>query len=162
MHEAQSECEGNGLSRVMQPAAAGHALALLGLLLLLMLAPVPADRAQTPGSTIGPAGGQHLYYPGRADSDMSGDYDPIMMERRMNALNNERQKEMVSDTDKLLKLAKELNDEIAAKNTSSLTLDQLHKIAEIEKLARGVKEKMADGTGQMGPAVSAPNIYPPH
>jgi hypothetical protein len=90
----------------------------------------------------------------------SGDLDPIMMERRMNALNKERQKEMVSDTNELLKLAKELNDEIAARDTGGLTPEQLHKIAEIEKLARGVKEKMVDGTGQSGPSVSAPVIYP--
>jgi hypothetical protein len=97
-----------------------------------------------------------------SDPSSAGDYDPIMMERRMTALNNERQKEMVSDTNKLLKLAKEVNDEIAARDTGGLTPDQLHKIAEIEKLARGVKDKMADGTGQTGPSVSAPVLYPNH
>ena len=83
-----------------------------------------------------------------------------MMERRIRALNNERQKEMVSDTNKLLKLAQELNDEIAAKNAGTLTFDQLHKIAQIEKLARGVKEKMAIGVGQPGPTVAAPSFNP--
>ena len=68
---------------------------------------------------------------------------PSMMERRIRALNNERQKEMVTDTNKLLKLAQDLNDEIAAKNAGTLTFDQLRKIAEIEKLAHSVKEKMA-------------------
>jgi hypothetical protein len=45
-----------------------------------------------------------------ADPAAPGDFDPTMMERRIRALNNERQKDMVSDTDKLLKLAQELND----------------------------------------------------
>lgn len=94
------------------------------------------------------------------DPSGSGEYDPIMMEHRMTALNNERQKELVSDTNKLLKLAKEVNDEIAASDTGGLTPQQLQKIAEIEKLARGVKDKMADGTGQMGPSISAPVMYP--
>ncbi len=81
----------------------------------------------------------------------SGNYDPTQMERRLNALNRERQKELISDTNKLLKLVMDLNDQIAANNTGTLTWDQLHKMAEIEKLARNVKEKMADGVGQMGP-----------
>jgi len=97
------------------------------------------------------------------DPATPGDYDPIMMERRIRALNDERQKDMVSDTDKLLKLAQELNDEIAAKNAGTLTFDQLHKIAEIEKLARSVKEKMADGVGQPPPVgPQAPLVFPTH
>jgi hypothetical protein len=55
-----------------------------------------------------------------------------------------------------------LNDEVAANNTGSLTWDQLHKMAEIEKLARNVKEKMADGVGQMGPPPDNPIAMPPH
>jgi hypothetical protein len=94
------------------------------------------------------------------DPSASDNYDPTMMERRLNALNRERQKEMISDTNKLLKLAVELNDEIAANNTGTLTWDQLHKMAEIEKLARNVKEKMADGVGQMGPTLEAPITLP--
>jgi hypothetical protein len=96
------------------------------------------------------------------DPSSSDNYDPTMMERRLNALNRERQKEMISDTNKLLKLAMELNDEIAANNTGSLTWDQLHKMAEIEKLARNVKEKMADGVGQIGPTPEAPITLPAH
>lgn len=96
-----------------------------------------------------------------ADPAAPGDFDPTMMERRIRALNNERQKDMVSDTDKLLKLAQELNDEIAAKNAGTLTFDQLHKIAEIEKLAHSVKEKMADAVGQPTPAGrQVPLVFP--
>jgi hypothetical protein len=96
------------------------------------------------------------------DPSASDNYDPTMMERRLNALNRERQKEMISDTNKLLKLAIELNDQIAANNTGSLTWDELHKMAEIEKLARNVKDKMADGVGQMGPTPETPIAIPPH
>jgi hypothetical protein len=84
-----------------------------------------------------------------------GSLDPMMAERRMRALNAERQRQMVSDTDKLLKLAKELNSEVATTSSDSFTPDQLHKIAEIEKLARSVRERMTAGTGE------APNMLPP-
>ena len=43
----------------------------------------------------------------------------------MRALNTERQKQMVSDTDKLLKLARELNDEVAKANTGTLTIGRI-------------------------------------
>ncbi len=80
----------------------------------------------------------------------------------MAALNKERQKEMISDTDKLLKLVKELNDEVAAKNEAALTYDQLRKIARIEKLAHGVKDKMANGVGQPELPIGAPFVVPDH
>ncbi len=74
--------------------------------------------------------------------DPGGMLDPIMQERRLQMLNNERRKAMVSDTDKLLKLATELNNEIGHSNSGALTPAQMRKVAEIEKLARGVREKM--------------------
>ena len=68
---------------------------------------------------------------------------------------------MVADAGKLLKLAQELNDEVAASNTGSLTPEQLRKIAEIEKLARSVKERMTAGNVQSQPALTAPSFaYP--
>jgi hypothetical protein len=92
------------------------------------------------------------------------DADPVMVARRSLALNIQRQKQMVADTDKLLKLARELNAEVAAQNSTSLTLDELHKVAEIEKLARNVRERMTDGTGQPSPSLPSPPpmILPTH
>jgi hypothetical protein len=65
-------------------------------------------------------------------------------EKRLRALNAERQKSMVSDANKLLRLVKELNDEIARSSPDSLSAEQLRRVAEIEKLARSVKEKMSN------------------
>jgi hypothetical protein len=62
--------------------------------------------------------------------------------RRIRMLNGERQKSLVADTVKLVKLAKELNAEIAKADASAPTPDELRKIADIEKLAHKVKEKM--------------------
>jgi hypothetical protein len=71
-----------------------------------------------------------------------GGIDSVLAERRMKMLNNERRKSLVSDSDRLLKLATELNNEIAHSNSGSLTPDQLRKVADIEKLAHGVRDKM--------------------
>jgi hypothetical protein len=62
--------------------------------------------------------------------------------RRMRVLNAERQKSLVADTVKLLKLANELNAEMAKGDASAPTPTQLRQIADIEKLARNVKQKM--------------------
>ncbi|MGH9607139.1 MAG: hypothetical protein ACRD3N_15735 [Terracidiphilus sp.] len=70
--------------------------------------------------------------------------DSVFQLRRMRALNTERQKEMVSDTDKLLKLIAELNTEVSQTKSDSFTPDQLRELARIEKLARSVKEKMSN------------------
>jgi len=58
-------------------------------------------------------------------------------------LNADRQKTMVRDAEKLLRLATELKAEIEKDEPTSLTLEEMHKWAEIEKLAHSVKEKMS-------------------
>jgi len=69
--------------------------------------------------------------------------DPVEAARRLRALNIARQKAIVSDTNKLLKLATELNAEIARANSSSLSPAQLRTLAKIEKLAHSISEKMS-------------------
>ena len=56
--------------------------------------------------------------------------------------NNDRQKQLVADTDKLLSLATELKADVDKSNKDMLSLDVLKKAEEIEKLAHAVKEKM--------------------
>jgi len=70
--------------------------------------------------------------------------DLIRQEKQLRALNAERQKSMISDAGKLLKLAHELDAQISSANPGSLNADQLRKLAEIEKLARSVKDKMSN------------------
>lgn len=76
-------------------------------------------------------------------SDWTDFGGPYLRQKRMQQLNAAQHKALVSDTDKLLKLASELNAEIGNGNASSLSLDQLRKVAEIEKLAHSVKDKMS-------------------
>jgi hypothetical protein len=78
--------------------------------------------------------------------------DPMFAEKRLRALNADRQKSMVSDADKLVKLARQLDEEIASNSTDELTPEELRKVAEIEKLAHNVKAKMAQSFG-VGPEV---------
>ena len=84
--------------------------------------------------------------------DGLGSMDPKLARRQILLLDIQRQKTMVSDTDKLLELATELKSEIDSGDSASLSPEQLHKIAEIEKLARSVKQKMTITIGG-GPAL---------
>jgi hypothetical protein len=87
---------------------------------------------------------------GQRNSDSSNQFpqDPNSPDqKRIRLLNAERQKSLVSDAERLLKLAKELNDEVAGSDSSSMSDEQLRKVAEIGKLAKSVKEKMSYSVG---------------
>jgi hypothetical protein len=75
--------------------------------------------------------------------------------KRMQMLNAERQKTLISDTEKLVKLAKQLNDEMADTGSGEMTGQQLHKVEEIAKLAKSIKEKMSYSVG------GYPSVNPP-
>jgi hypothetical protein len=62
-------------------------------------------------------------------------------------LNAQRQKSMMSDADKLLRLARELNAELSSGDSPMSTSQQARKVAEIEKLAHNVREKMSYAAG---------------
>ncbi len=117
------------------------------------------------GSQVGLGSGRSGFgHPGAGPfSNGDDDIDPMMAERRMRALNIERQKQMVADANKLVKLARELNDEVGATNAGSFTPDQLRKIAEIEKLARSVRERMSAAVGGSQSLLPGPAlVYPVH
>ena len=56
-----------------------------------------------------------------------------------------RQKEIIDDTNQLLDLAKQLKDAVNKSSKDQLSLNVVNTAAEIEKLAKSVKEKMRDG-----------------
>ena len=58
------------------------------------------------------------------------------------ARNDDRQKRLVADTDKLLLLATELKADVDKTDRNTLSIDVVKKADEIEKLAHSVKEKM--------------------
>jgi hypothetical protein len=117
--------------------------------------------AQTPAPPSAPSTLASIQSFGGPPSDINNNVNAFDYEHQLAALNAERQKKMVSDTNKLLKLANELDAEVRLSGSGALTAAQLHKVAEIEKLARSVKDKMS--TSIRGPLdVSAPYIPPPH
>lgn len=88
-----------------------------------------------------------------------------MQAKRLEALNADRQKSMVADTDRLVKLAAELNAQINGAHPRRLSDAQFRMVAEIEKLAHNIREKMCtsvNGNPQlMGPSpIIAPATIP--
>ena len=102
----------------------------------------PNPRVQVPGQ---PGYGEGL------------NLDPMSEAKRMKALNADRHRSMVSDTEKLVKLARQLDAEIASNPTDALTPEEVQKLQTIEKLARNVKTKMAQSFGG-GPEFKPPII----
>lgn len=95
--------------------------------------------------------------PGQPGFGEGPNLDPQSEAKRMKALNADRHKSMVSDTEKLVKLARQLDAEIASNPTDGLTPEEVQKLQAIEKLARSVKTKMAQSFGG-GPEFKPPII----
>jgi hypothetical protein len=113
-----------------------HAVLLCLVLIFGSMAAEPAAQQQVPNP-------MNQNQQSRNPYDGFGASDPVLAARQMRALNADRQKSLVSDTKKLLKLAQDLNSEIEAGNQDVLTPVQLRKIEDIEKLARNVRQKMS-------------------
>ena len=87
----------------------------------------------------------------------TADHEPIeeKWERQRNkARNEERQKNLMQDTDKLLRLATELKQYVDKTDENTLSLDVIKKAEEIEKLAKKVREKMKADYMMPGPTTT--------
>ena len=71
--------------------------------------------------------------------EMHGDQSK---KQKFEAANEERNRQIADDTTKLLQLATQLKAEVDKTNKDTLSLNVIKKADSIEKLARGVKEKM--------------------
>jgi nitric oxide reductase activation protein len=81
--------------------------------------------------------------PGRRPVPPDGDPMPSRVEEQQaQARNNERQKRLVADTNKLLELATDLKTQVDKSNKDTLSVDVIKKADQIEKLAHSVKERM--------------------
>jgi hypothetical protein len=111
----------------------------VGLALLLVLQGgaqnVPSAGSRQMQQPIGQSVGHQL-------DDLEGP-NGINEQRRLRMINAERQKTMISDTARLIKLTTELNEEVEKTNPDALSPIDLRKLAEIEKLAHEVKDKMS-------------------
>ena len=117
-------------------------------ILLLAAACVPrALRAQSHSAAAPPPGTDPTTGapPLFADSSPPDPSQVHMLREMAKERNVLRQKEIVDDTDQLLDLAKQLKDAVDKSSKDELSLSVVDTAAEIEKLARSVKEKMRDG-----------------
>ena len=145
------------LSRRRSSRWLGAALACAAGMALTLPAPAKAQQPGMGQNRIGQLDNDRMYPVPPLGPDQG---DIVATEKRLNALNAERQKSMVADTDKLLKLATELNAEINNAHPSQLTPAQLRMVAEIEKLAHNIREKMSTSVKQ-SPAMTPPSIASP-
>ena len=138
-------------------ARAGRLLCLVLLLVPAMAARSQSSSSQDPTSQQFPQQnntstqprGRHSPPPDLDSMFPPGKNDPFREEIRTQQLNVARHKSMVADTDKLMQLATELNNQVGSANPATYTQAQLKMLSEIEKLAKSVKEKMRiAGTGQ--------------
>jgi hypothetical protein len=97
----------------------------------------------------GPDYGQGLPTAGksRKTGTQPGDLtaEPIntkMEEQQAKLRNNDRQKRLQSDSEKLLALATELKEQVDKTNKDDRSIDLIKKADEIEKLAKSVKDRM--------------------
>lgn len=142
--------------RGLRPEDAGE-VGILGfcLLLLVCMQPAQAQRSSGPAGDPLTAGGQ--FSPSSLNQPTLTAPNPLerkMRAKQLNAFNTQRQKSLVSDTDRLVELAAKLNAQINSSHQSRLTPDQLRTVAEIERLAKRVREKMSNA------ASGAPSVMP--
>ena len=123
----------------------------LVLLLVFALTPSLNHAQQPPWPSQNPSGVQtrHLGVdpldPDRLDPE--NHQIQAMKVKLYKALNAKRQQAMVDETDKLVNLSAQLRSEIDGSHPRALTSEQLHKVAEIEKLARNIRDKMSVAVG---------------
>jgi hypothetical protein len=81
--------------------------------------------------------------PGRNGNPAEPDpMDPHRADQQEKLRNNDRQKRLVADTEKLLVLATDLKAQVDKSTKDTLSVDVIKKADEIEKLAHSVKERM--------------------
>ena len=132
-----------------------HALSLALCWALWCGGTLPAQRSGTGGN--GQVSGRTIAPSLAIDENPTGSLNnPVFEERRLRQLTLSQHKAMVSDADRLLKLVTELKEEIDSSSPAELTPDQLRRVAEIEKLARSVKDKMKNSVQGIPAFVNGP------
>jgi len=80
--------------------------------------------------------------PNVTPGETNGPLNPQLEQEQARLRNTDRQKQLVTDTQKLLALANQLKTDVDKSNKDMLSIDVIKKAEEIEKLAHAVKEKM--------------------
>ena len=77
-----------------------------------------------------------------ADHDRQVTVNDSAEVRQAQLLRVQRQKQLISDSDKLLKLATDLKQQIDSTPAETLSADSVKKAAEIEKLAHSLRQRL--------------------
>jgi hypothetical protein len=93
---------------------------------------IPASSSRVPGGLEPATDGRNL---GAAQA---------LQEKMAIQRNDERQKKLVADTQRLYDLASQLKDDVAKTDKYTLSLDVVKRTAEIEKLAKSIRDRMKD------------------
>jgi len=119
---------------------------------LLLGAPIAAQSPTAPAIPISPDVAQVR----QAILDPSMVFSDTKIEaRQAKMLNIQRQQAIVTDTEKILQLARELEADANSARPTMSVAERMHKAEEIEKLAKTVREKMTYAIGAPPP----PNPY---
>jgi hypothetical protein len=119
-------------------------LALLPALLILVLcapANAHAQQGQVPTSPAPVIPGMNTNPNAAPPSPEMGRMAEEMAIKR----NAERQKQIITDSARLLSLAQKLNAEVAKSDKNQLSVSVVKEAGEIEKLAKSIKDKMRYG-----------------
>lgn len=117
----------------------------LVLICSILFVPLSITQQQVPGP-------EQPAMPGMSNPDnrnnSAADDNPAMQhmaQRMAMQRNNDRQKQIVNDTARLLQLAQQLNADVSKSDKNTLSVGVVKKAEEIEKLAKSIKQKMRDG-----------------
>lgn len=138
----------NLLSHSLKPSRTAGCLLRDGLGILLLALPLGFSIAAHSQAAPAPNGLEpdrmRQHFPDDVNDRNAMSDERLRLEvKKVRQLNALRQKTMVSDAEKLLHLAQQLNDDEATGRTTLTPGERLRMAAEIERLAREVKDKMS-------------------
>jgi len=107
-----------------------------------VVAGVSQSRQNPPPMTPPPMSGANVPSIGRPDPLANDPLGGRMEEQQARSRNSDRQKRLVSDTDKLVVLVKELKNQVETSDKPLQPGDVGKRAEEIEKLAKSVKDRM--------------------
>jgi hypothetical protein len=120
----------------------------LGVVIVGAVLMLTAGSLRTSGGQIVPLAPQTGRLPGQQsktgvlDPEEPDPMAPHREQKQAQLRNEDRQKHLVADTDKLLALATNLKEQMGKSTKDPVSVDVIKKADEIEKLAHSVKERM--------------------
>lgn len=134
------------------------AAALLGMALLAFMPGAARSQAPTQGNDPTYSSPSMGTTSNEGMAGMAGRYDPAGDQRRLMVNKAVQRQTVVNTTIQLLQSTQELDEEIRRTHPETLTLAELKKLAEIEKLAHKVKATLTEiGRGATSPQ---PRVIP--